>query len=197
MSEKKQYRKFRHDAKWRRPSVPRPRNLGDEWQHVSSLPGYLIQRIRITLDLLKDHDVPPEFIDALDQEFPIKIRTPDQCGIDGRDDKQLAQEAKKRCLGVLTRNHTDFFTGPLVPIETCPGIFAVDGSSDIPKIAATMGAVLKELMPHLPWNWWSQSKIKFGAKGCNLRRVEKGVLVRRRLIVDSNGRVWFCPMNED
>jgi hypothetical protein len=196
MGGKQRYRRQRPRAKWRKPSVPRPKNLDETWQHVSALPGYLVERINITFDLLKDHDVPTEFVDALEQEFAIKITLPQKCGIDGRDDRRLAAEAKKRRLIVLTRNHTDFFAGALIPLNTCPGIFAIDGSYKVTAIVANMGAVLRELGPHLQWDWWKQTKIKFGPKECNLRRHENGRIVRRRLTIDNSGRVWFQIMRE-
>jgi hypothetical protein len=195
MGAKKQYRKQRHDAKWRKRPILRPKKLGEQWRHVSELPGYLVEHIKITFELLKDHDVPPEFVDALEQEFDVKIKTPKDCGIDGRDDLRLAEEAKKHHLIVLTRNHTDFFKGPLVPIHSCPGIFSIDGSHDVSAIVAKMGAVLRELGPHLKWNWWAKTKIKFGPNNCNMRRHEAGKIISRRLRIDPQGRVWFSLMD--
>jgi hypothetical protein len=196
MGEKKLYRSRRPSAKWRKPSVPRPKRLDGRWKHISEIAGYLGQRIKISFNLLKDHDVPPEFVDALEQEFAVRITSPHECGIDGRDDRRLAQEAKKRRLIVLTRNHRDFFTGPLIPLETCPGIFAIGGSFDIPAIVANMGAVLRELGPHVHWDWWTRTKLKFGPVECNLRRHENGRLMRRRLTIDPRGRVWFLPLDD-
>jgi hypothetical protein len=195
MGGKKQYRRQRARAKWPKPTVPRPKRLHAAWKHISTLPGYLTERRRVTFDLLKDHDVPQEFVDALEQEFAVKIKLPRECGIDGRDDKRLAHEARKRRLIVLTRNHTDFFAGSLIPLETCPGIFAIDGSPNVSAIVANMAAVLRELGPHLYWDWWTKTKIKFGPVECNLRRHENGSVTRRRLKIAPNGRVWFLPMD--
>jgi hypothetical protein len=89
------------------------------------------------------------------------------------------------------------FTGPLIPIASCPGIFAIDGSSDVASIVANMGALLRELGPHVHWSWWSKTKIKFGPIECHLRRDENGVVIARRLKIDRNsGRVWYCPMDK-
>jgi hypothetical protein len=190
MGEKKRYQV--PGTKRQPVAIPRPKRLGEEWRHVSQLPGYLPQKIKLTFELLVDRDVPTAFIDALDQEFPIKIKTPTQCGIDGRNDPRIAEEAKKRRLIVLTRNHTDFFLGRMIPIDRCPGIFAIDGSPDIAAIAANMGAILRELGPHVHWDWWLKTKLKFGPVDCQLRRHERGALVARRLKIDKKrGRVWY------
>jgi hypothetical protein len=58
-----------------------------------------------------------------------------------------------------------------------------------------MGAVLRELGPHLKWNWWAKTKIKFGPNNCNMRRHEAGKIISRRLRIDPQGRVWFSLMD--
>jgi hypothetical protein len=192
MGAKKRHRR-EQKAERAKPTIPRPRNLAADFHHVSKLPGYLVPTIKVTIDLLVDRDVPPAVVSGLRQEFRVKSYSPEDCGIDGRDDPRLAREAKKRGLIVLTRNHNDFFSGPMIPIHGCFGIFAVDAQGDraLQTTIANMGAIIRELGPHVQWTWWNKTKLKFGPNGGSLIRHEQG-MVRRRLKIDpATGKVWF------
>jgi hypothetical protein len=91
----------------------------------------------------------------------------------------------------LTRNHRDFYAGPLIPIQKCFGIIALDAHNREERAIENMGAFIRALGPHVKWNWWDKTKIKFGPESCTLVRFE-GKIVRRSLIIDgSRDAVWF------
>jgi predicted nuclease of predicted toxin-antitoxin system len=194
MGEKQRHKNRYEDAFRKRQRFSRPKNLGGEYRHVSELPKYLGSRVNITFNLLVDHDVPPQIIEGLKQQFDIKCKTPKECGINGRDDRKIAEVAKNKQLIVLTRNHTDFFNGNMIQLHKCFGIFALDyreSEQAMYAMIAGMGAIINEIGPYVAWDWWKSTKVKFGAESCNLTRHE-GLVVRRSIVVDpSTGKAWF------
>ena len=49
--------------------------------------------------------------------------------------------------------------------------------------------------PHVHWNWWSKTKVKFGSIDCHLRRYENGIVIARRLKIDRKKRARVVSPN--
>jgi hypothetical protein len=196
MSGKKGYRSRRRSKQAQSGlSVPIPAILGPNWNHVSKLPGYLAKRAKHTFRFLRDADVSQAVIDGLTQEFDARFLTLRECDVNVREDEAVYKAGRKHRAIVLTHNYHHFLHGATCPLHECFGIFAITAANDgtvAPAVSAMMGAFVREVGLHVPWDWWAHTKVGFGVQSCAIHRHEEGHAVRRDLrVYDPNARMFW------